>query len=112
MGFLVLKSRIGHRRSTHHKKRSSACHWHTSKPNIRSKPSRGEKCGLAPEGRVESAEALFKAGAPKQLNSGHIALQAEKPTPLVPQDRAEAARLSGHHLRATAAPTGCGVLKD
>lgn len=32
---------------------------------------------LDPEGRVESAEALIKAGAPKQLSFGHIALQAE-----------------------------------
>lgn len=32
---------------------------------------------LDPEGRVESAEALIKAGAPKQLSFGYIALQAE-----------------------------------
>lgn len=32
---------------------------------------------LDPENRVESAEALFKAGAPKLLSFGHIALQAE-----------------------------------
>jgi hypothetical protein len=32
---------------------------------------------LDPEGRVESAEALLRAGAPKQLSFGHIALQAE-----------------------------------
>ena len=32
---------------------------------------------LDPEGRVESAEALIKLGAPKQLSYGHIALQAE-----------------------------------
>ncbi len=32
---------------------------------------------LDPEGRVESAEALFAAGAPTQLSFGYIALQAE-----------------------------------
>ena len=32
---------------------------------------------LDPEGRVESAEALIKAGAPRQLGFGYIALQAE-----------------------------------
>lgn len=32
---------------------------------------------LDPEGRVESAEGLIKAGAPKQLSFGYIALQAE-----------------------------------
>jgi hypothetical protein len=32
---------------------------------------------LDPEGRVVSADALFKAGAPKLLDFGHIALQAE-----------------------------------
>ena len=32
---------------------------------------------LDPEGRVESAESLLQAGAPLQLNSGFIALQAE-----------------------------------
>lgn len=32
---------------------------------------------LDPEGRVESAEALIRAGAPRQLSFGHIALQAE-----------------------------------
>lgn len=32
---------------------------------------------LDPEGRVESAEALLKAGAAKMLSFGHIALQAE-----------------------------------
>ncbi len=32
---------------------------------------------LDPEGRVESSEALLKAGAPRQLSFGYIALQAE-----------------------------------
>ncbi len=32
---------------------------------------------LDPEGRVESAQALIEAGAPKQLSYGYIALQAE-----------------------------------
>ena len=32
---------------------------------------------LDPENRVQSAEALFAAGAPKMLSYGHIALQAE-----------------------------------
>ncbi len=32
---------------------------------------------LDPEGRIESAAALFQAGAPKQLSFGYIALQAE-----------------------------------
>lgn len=32
---------------------------------------------LDPEGRIESARALIKAGAPTQLSFGYIALQAE-----------------------------------
>lgn len=36
-----------------------------------------QKPQLDPENRVESAEALFEAGAPKILSFGHIALQAE-----------------------------------
>lgn len=38
---------------------------------------RYQKPQLDPEGRVVSADALFKAGAPKLLDFGHIALQAE-----------------------------------
>ena len=38
---------------------------------------RYQKPQLDPENRVESAEALFAAGAPKILSYGHIALQAE-----------------------------------
>lgn len=38
---------------------------------------RYEKPQLDPEGRVESADALIEAGAPKQLSFGYIALQAE-----------------------------------
>jgi hypothetical protein len=36
-----------------------------------------QKPQLDPEGRVISADALIKAGAPRLLNFGHIALQAE-----------------------------------
>jgi hypothetical protein len=38
---------------------------------------RFQKPQLDPENRVESAEALIKAGSPKILSYGHIALQAE-----------------------------------
>lgn len=38
---------------------------------------RYRKPQLDPEGRIVSAEELFKAGAPLMLSSGHIALQAE-----------------------------------
>lgn len=38
---------------------------------------RYERPQLDPEGRVQSAEALFKAGAAKALSFGYIALQAE-----------------------------------